>query len=296
MGTLKGIDISSWQKSNEMNWSKLAKEIDFAIIRTGYGNSTSQIDSQFEAHMSNAIKSGVKRIGVYHFNYCRSIAEAKIEAQVAMQICSKFKKYISFIAFDWEYDSCSYCQKSGMTPTRALVDSMAAAFKAEVEKNGYKFVLYTNPDYGSRYFTLSKYDNLWIAQYASSCSIQNADIWQYTSTGRLSGYNGNLDVNICYNTKLFNHTNTEEKIMGYAVKSLLRIAMNLKIISKVTLASDAVIGTGTQKSLKEVQKILGLKQTGEVDEKTVQGLTKLVEDKLKSMKGVTALQQTIAGV
>lgn len=88
--------------------------------------------------------------------------------------------------------------------------------------------------------------------------------------------------------------NTEEKVMGYAVKALLRVAMNLQIIDRVNLANDSVIGEGTKKCLKQAQKVLGLKQTGKPDEKTIQALGKLVNDKMLSMKGVVAVQKEIA--
>lgn len=89
---------------------------------------------------------------------------------------------------------------------------------------------------------------------------------------------------------------SEDKAMGYSVKALLRAAMQLKIIPKVTLANDAVIGLGTKKCLKNAQKVLGLEQTGEPDEKTVKLLGELVNKKLKTMAGVVDLQKSIAGV
>lgn len=314
----KGIDISCYQKSSKINWSKIAKEIDFVIIRTGFGNNTSQIDSEFKAHIKNAISAGIKKIGVYHFNYCRSADEAKVEAKVAMEICKPYKDYISFIAFDWEYDSCSYCKKSGVTPTKSLVDKMALAFKSEVEKNGYKFVLYTNPDYGNKYFTLSKYENLWIAQYANSCSIKGVDIWQYTSTGRLNGYSGNLDVDTCYNENLF--FDWEEKRMAtlykkgdncigvLAVKEML-IQLYKKNVIKQKVDENGDFGSGTEKAVKEVQKLSGLKQTGQVDEKTIKAIRKQIDkltpdidivgdvnsDGKVSMEDVTWLQKFLAG-
>ena len=43
---LKGIDVSVWQGS--INWSKAKDEIDFAILRAGYGRHSSQKDTRFE--------------------------------------------------------------------------------------------------------------------------------------------------------------------------------------------------------------------------------------------------------
>ena len=48
----KGVDISS---HNSINWSKVdPKEIDFVIIRAGYGFNTQ--DKQFKTNIENAIK------------------------------------------------------------------------------------------------------------------------------------------------------------------------------------------------------------------------------------------------
>ena len=55
----KGVDISS---HNSINWSKVdPKEIDFVIIRAGYGFSTQ--DKQFKTNIENAIKKGIPEIG-----------------------------------------------------------------------------------------------------------------------------------------------------------------------------------------------------------------------------------------
>ncbi len=320
---IKGIDVSTWQDSKQMNWAKIAKNVDFVIIRDGFGSSSNQIDNQFVAHMKNAIKAGIKRIGIYHFSYSRSIAEAKIEAQVASYLCQPYKDYISFIAYDWEYKSYDYCIENSVIPTRALCDGMAAAFKAEIEKSGYKFMLYTNPDYASRYFTLSRYDCLWIAQYGvKACSVKGVDLWQYTSTGRLDGYSGNLDVDICYNDKLF--FDWEEKRMAtlyqkgdkcigvLAIKEMLLFLYAKGIISQ-KVDENGTYGAGTVEAVKQFQKVWGLKQTGSVDDETIKCLRRAIDKEFKkatpdlqlvgdvngdgkvSMQDVTALQQHIAG-
>ncbi len=206
----KGIDVSTYQKG--IDWKQIAKSVDFVIIRCGYGKEKSQKDDMFESHIKGAIAAGIKNIGVYHFSYATNEKNARTEAQVCMDIIAPYKDKINMpIAFDWEYDSRRYCVNNGVTPTRALCDKMALAFGEEVQKKGYKFMLYTNPDYASKYFTLSKYKYLWIAQYANACSVTDADIWQYTSTGKLAGYKGKLDMNILYNEDLISKSKDEKE-------------------------------------------------------------------------------------
>lgn len=201
--TFKGIDVSSYQ--GNVDWYKVAKEVDFVIIRSGFGNVMSQKDNKFDTYINGAIKAGIKNIGIYHFSYAYSAADAKKEAGICLEIIEKYKKYINLpIAFDWEYDSRDWIKKNkGVNPTRSLCDKMAKAFIDTVEEAGYKGMIYTNPDFASQYFTLSKYDYVWIAQYSSKCSISDIDFWQYSSTGRVSGISGNVDMNYCYNEDLF---------------------------------------------------------------------------------------------
>ena len=43
---LQGIDVSKWQGT--IDWSKVKDQVDFAIIRAGYGRNVSQKDTKFE--------------------------------------------------------------------------------------------------------------------------------------------------------------------------------------------------------------------------------------------------------
>ena len=43
-----------------------------------------------------------------------------------------------------------------------------------------------------------QYD-VWVAQYNANCTYKGKyTMWQYTSTGKVSGIQGNVDCNICY--------------------------------------------------------------------------------------------------
>ena len=79
-----GIDVSEHQ--GNINWSHVKTDgVKFALIRAGYGKELSQKDSQFENNYVGCKSNGVP-CGVYWFSYAESVAEAKQEAQVCLQI------------------------------------------------------------------------------------------------------------------------------------------------------------------------------------------------------------------
>lgn len=57
---LKGIDVSVWQGS--IDWSKTKNEIDFAILRAGYGRHVSQKDDRFEEYYAACEKYNIPRV------------------------------------------------------------------------------------------------------------------------------------------------------------------------------------------------------------------------------------------
>ena len=56
---LKGIDVSVWQGS--IDWSKTKDEIDFAILRAGYGRHVSQKDDRFEEYYAACEKYNIPK-------------------------------------------------------------------------------------------------------------------------------------------------------------------------------------------------------------------------------------------
>jgi len=74
-----GIDISTYQRN--VNYLSLkASNIDFAIIRSGFGKNESQKDNMFEEHYAGLHCVGIP-IGVYHYSYVTSKENAILEAK-----------------------------------------------------------------------------------------------------------------------------------------------------------------------------------------------------------------------
>ena len=200
----KGVDIS---KHNSINWNKVDKsEIDFVIIRAGYGFKTQ--DMQFKTNIENAIKLGL-HIGIYWFSYASTVEQAKQEAEGCLNIINSYKKNIDFpVFFDWEYDSYDYVVKTyKVTPTKQLVSDMAIAFMETVKQAGYKVGNYTNIDYSNRFFndTVKNNYDTWIAHVGKNGSplektsyTGKYTMWQYSWKGRPSGFLSDTDLNYSY--------------------------------------------------------------------------------------------------
>lgn len=191
---LKGIDVSQWQ--GNIDWQKVkGAGVQFAMLRAGYGRNN--LDTKFHRNAQGAAAVGIP-VGLYWFSYALNVEMARKEAQYAVELAKKYK--ITWpIAYDLEYDTVSYAVKNGLAITKSLATQMAIAFCEEIKRLGYIPMVYTNLDYLNRYFDRSKlhYD-LWYAQYASTASVADKEIWQYSSKGSVPGISGNVDMNHGY--------------------------------------------------------------------------------------------------
>ena len=191
-----GIDVST--HNGAIDWDKVkASGIEFAMIRAGYGQN--HIDSKFKFNISECNRVGIP-CGVYWFSYALNAAAAKREAQYCLEAVKQYRLEYP-IAFDFEYDSVSYAQKQGVTITKALASEIAKAFCDEIEAANYYVVNYANPDYLARYFTADIVEKfgLWLAAWNTKANPpRSCDIWQFSSTGKVNGISGNVDMNRCY--------------------------------------------------------------------------------------------------
>lgn len=188
------IDVSEHQGS--INWKKVkAAGIDGVVIRAGYGKGN--IDGRFKENVEGAITSGIENIGIYWFSYAYNTDMAKREAQYCNDVISTYKKALNLgVYFDWEYDSRRYAQKNGVNPNKNLITNMCIYFCEKVTDLGYKAGYYLNLDYSQNFIDESRLKayRRWFARYTDT---KQADcyLWQFTSTGRVSGIVGDVDIN-----------------------------------------------------------------------------------------------------
>lgn len=172
-------------------------------IRAGYGKNN--VDQKYVVNALACYNLDVAVL-LYWFSYAYTVAMAAAEAGYAIAQAAKFWNCCP-IAFDFEYDSVNYARKNGVNVTKQLATDMAIAFLRVVKEAGYIPVIYTNRDYARNYFDLQRITAevggvyVWYARYASTLHASEADmadIWQYTSTGRIAGVSGNVDLNRFY--------------------------------------------------------------------------------------------------
>ena len=190
--TGRGIDVSRW--NGDVNYKAVRSVgIDYVIIQTGYGMEIGQKDPYFEENYKRAKSAGLK-IGVYHYSYARTVAEAKKEAKVCLSII-KGKTLDLPVYIDMEEDSLTYLGKVNLT-------KMAKEFCNTVKKAGFSAGVYANANWFRNfldYNSLKKNYSIWLAQYNTTKDFE-CDIWQYSDSGRIRENAGNFDMNYVYKT------------------------------------------------------------------------------------------------
>lgn len=263
----KGIDVSKW--NGTIDWKKVkADGIDYVIIRGGFGNAT--VDPQFESYIQGASDAGLK-IGVYWFSYATSVTKAKEEAAKCLETIAPYRDKITYpVFYDFEYDSVDYAKKLGITITKDLSSKMADEFLTAIKNAEYITGIYTNKDFGDKYFyeDMLFANNLWIAQYSSACTYNRPYMmWQYTDKGTINGIGTSsepayFDMNYTY-LKPTNNQASSNKIdlssssvseissktyTGSAIEPSFTVTLNNKILKEnedytVTYSNNISIGT-----------------------------------------------------
>lgn len=190
MATMKGIDISNWQRGLDL--SAISGSIDFVVIKATEG--ISYVDKSCDGFFQKAIRLS-KKIGFYHFARNN---DAAAEAQFFYNN-TKGYVHLGIPVLDWEADQSvswvnrfveKYHELTGVWPwiyanpwrfRQGKVNENCGRWVAGYPKNGI-----TDINYGVN------------RSLPSSYNVGLVCAWQFTSSGRLSGYSGNLDMNVYY--------------------------------------------------------------------------------------------------
>lgn len=201
--SLNGIDVASYQSG--MNVGEVAG--DFVLVKATEG--VDYTNPAFSRHAKQTLSAG-KKLGVYHF--IRNDSDIKQQADYFLTVV---KPYIgkAMLVLDFENTTGSTIQnQAGVGSAKQWLDYV-------YQQAGVRPVLYTGVscenslDWSS---VVKANYGLWIAQYNNYNVVngyqprdlygslkhwKTAVMFQYTSTGRLPGWNGNLDFDVFYGDK-----------------------------------------------------------------------------------------------
>ena len=194
-GTM-GIDVSKW--NGNIDWQAVRNSgVSYVIIRCGYrGSSEGKLieDPMFAANIKGATAADLK-IGIYFFTQAMDEVEAVEEASMVLELVKGYK--ISYPIF-LDVEPSGGRADSIDRGTRTAV---CKAFCKTIQSAGYTAGVYANKTWLTDYLNageLSAY-KIWLAQYAAAPTYTGKyDLWQYKSTGSVSGINGNVDMNLSY--------------------------------------------------------------------------------------------------
>lgn len=185
----KGIDVSHHQ--GEINWKKVkASDVDFAIIRCGYGQDMESQDDKYWFANADACTENNIPFGTYLYSYATTKEKAIGEAKHVLRLID---------GYDLQYPIYYDLEDASMSNLSAKqLAAIAEAFCSTIEEAGYKAAIYANKFWFTTKLTDPVFDNYdrWVAEYNSTCSYTKPyTIWQCTSKGSVPGINGNADLN-----------------------------------------------------------------------------------------------------
>ena len=189
----KGIDVS--HNNGTIDWKRVKQsEVEYAIIRCGYGSdSKSQDDKKWEKNVKGCTDNNIP-YGVYLYSYADTVEKASSEADHAIRLLQG-KKFKYLVYYDLEEDAI----RKKLSKTE--IANIAKTFCNKLSAKGYTVGIYANKDWFTNYLTDSCFNNWtkWVAQYNTVCNYQGKyDMWQCSSTGRVPGISGNVDLNYSY--------------------------------------------------------------------------------------------------
>ena len=188
---MKIIDVSAYQGA--IDWNKVAanKEIKGIILRSTV--KSGQLDPRFCENINAIIRTyNAAFIGAYKFAYTTDYIDAYVEAYNALEKMDRCGAlaFIDRFFLDLENWSNHYTKKEANEVIKGYMDAC--------KDFNVNFGLYCNYDYLKRVIDPTwAHLYLWYARYNKTMgdiAPFKANIWQYTSKGKIDGINGDVDV------------------------------------------------------------------------------------------------------
>lgn len=194
------IDVSSWQ--GDVDWAKAkADGVEGAIIRLGYGWGN-YADAKAQRNINECKRLGIP-FGVYWYSYAYDANCARAEGNDVAAKLRQMGVSPNDLKYPVYYDLEKWTWAGHTPPTNPNVYSgMADAWYGALQSAGYKNLgVYSYTSYlqgplnNSNIYAKTR----WVAQYGAQMGYNafgtNDRGWQYTSSGRINGISGSVDMN-----------------------------------------------------------------------------------------------------
>lgn len=197
---IKVIDVSEHQKS--IDWQKVKQAgVDAAILRVGYGYGNE--DKYFKENLAGARVNRI-RYGLYLYSYAYDTEFAREEANYLLKELKKYSITDTDVPIFYDLEHTETWDGHKMPTDAAEYEKIAKAFFEVLENAGYTNVgiyTYANNMTSRMNSTWLRSHTSWIASYGDVLSYNFKDYsgpraWQYTSTGRVNGITGNVDISV----------------------------------------------------------------------------------------------------
>lgn len=208
----KGIDVSDNQ--GVIDWGKVAVAgVQFAILRSV--RRSGKADYQFAANLEGCRQHGIP-VAVYKYTYAATAEQVKEEARQVVELLRSHSLVGTMVW--WDVEDRERLQPLGSTKLTELI----RIAQAEIEAAGYRFGIYIGLYvYKEGWFNFQAFQTVpfWVARYYTGYDViqfgSDPDPegmpqigrplwgWQHSSTGRVPGINGNVDLNVCYQAPEF---------------------------------------------------------------------------------------------
>lgn len=194
------IDVSEWQ--GDIDWAKAkADGVEGVIIRLGYGWGNNA-DKKAQRNISECKRLGIP-FGIYWYSYADTPSIAKGEGADVVAKLKQFGVNASDLAYPVYYDLEKWTWEGHQPPTDPNVyNDIVNNWYSALQSAGYKNLSvysYTSYLQGPLKHADIYAKTTWVAQYGARMGFDsfptNSRGWQYTSTGKVDGISGNVDMN-----------------------------------------------------------------------------------------------------
>lgn len=247
------IDVSGWQ--GDIDWAKAkADGVEGVIIRLGYGEGNNA-DKKAQRNISECKRLGIP-FGIYWYSYADTPALAKEEGADVVAKLKQFGVNPSDLAYPVYYDLEKWTWEGHQPPTDPNVyNNIVNNWYSALQSAGYKNLgvySYTSYLQGPLKHADIYAKTTWVAQYGARMGFDsfptNSCGWQYTSSGKVDGISGNVDMNAFGNKAYVNGDSSNDLQAAIDVRKMTAVTIpngNYYINVRSKVASSVDIPSGS---------------------------------------------------